>query len=116
MMLDGGDDDFVAGADVFAAPRLRDEIDPFRRAAREDDFFFIARVDELLHRSARFFVRVGGGLAEVMHAAMDVRILLGVVADDPIDHLPWFLRRSGVVEIDERTSAANGLREDGEVT
>src|SRR3954454_5926688 len=108
-MFDRGDDDFVAGADVLPAPRLRDEIDALSRAAREDDFLFIARVDEALHGRARFFVRVGRGLAEVMHAAMNVRILLGVVADDAIDHLPRLLRRRGVVEIDERTPAANLL-------
>src|SRR3954469_23875038 len=50
-----------------------------------------------------------------MHAAMNVRVLLGVVANDAIDHLPRLLRRRRVVEIDERTSAANRLREDGEV-
>src|SRR5947209_7718969 len=115
VMLDGGDDDLVAGADVFAAPRLRDEVDALSRAAGEDDFFFVARVNELLHGRARFFVGIRGRFAEVVHAAMNVRVFFGVVADDAIDHLPRLLCRRGVVEIDERTSAANGLREDGEV-
>ena len=97
-----GDEDLVAGADVRAAPRLRDEVDRLGRAAREDDLLLVARVDEALHRRARLLVRVGGRLAEVVHAAMDVRVLLGVVADDARRSPPRLLRRGGVVEIDER--------------
>ena len=105
VMFDRRDQHFIAGTDVDETVRLRDEVDRFGRAAREDDFFFIARVDESLHRRARAFVCRGGDFAEIVHAAMDVRIFLRVIANDPIDHRLRLLRRRRVVEIDERLAA-----------
>ena len=39
VVLEPRDDDLVAGADVAAAPALRDEVDSLGRAAHEDDVF-----------------------------------------------------------------------------
>jgi len=37
VVLEPGDDDLVALADIAPSPGLRNEIDPLRRAANEDD-------------------------------------------------------------------------------
>ena len=42
VMLHGRDEHFVAGAHVFAAIGLRDQVDAFRGAAHEDDLALIA--------------------------------------------------------------------------
>src|SRR5216683_2100771 len=100
-MLDGGDQHLIAGSDVLPAPRAGHEVDALRRAAREDDLFLAAGIDESLHRAARLLVGRGGDLAQVMHAAMHVRVFLGVVANDAIDDRLRLLRRRRVVEVDE---------------
>ena len=46
VVLELGDDDEVAGAEVVEAPRVRDEVDALGRAAREDDLARRRRVDE----------------------------------------------------------------------
>ncbi len=38
VVLEPGDDDFIAFVDILAAPALRDEVDAFGCAADEDDF------------------------------------------------------------------------------
>src|SRR5438132_6977439 len=114
-MLDGGDQHFIAGLDVLPAPRAGHEVDALRRAAGEDDLLLAAGIDESLHRAARLFVGRGGHLAQVMHAAMHVRVFLGVVANDAIDHRLRLLRRRRVVQVDERLAPADGSVKDGEV-
>ena len=48
VMLHGGDEHFVAGANVSAAVGLRHEVDAFRRAADEDDLARVGGVEETL--------------------------------------------------------------------
>ena len=51
VMLHFREQDFVAGFDVLAAPGLRDQVDAFGRAARENDFVRRCGIDEF--RGAR---------------------------------------------------------------
>ena len=64
----------------------------------------LARVDEPLNLVARAFVIARRLLAQVMHAAMDVGVLRGVIARDRVDHGLRLLRGRGVVQIDQRAS------------
>jgi hypothetical protein len=59
-MLDGGDEDLVAGATFLPSPRLRDEVDPLGGAAREDDFFLARALMKRLTVVRAAFVRGGG--------------------------------------------------------
>ena len=74
MVLHAGDQDFVARTDVGAPEALRDQIDAFGRAAHENDFVDMRRVEELLRGAAGGLVIFGRGLREIMDAAMDVGV------------------------------------------
>ena len=60
------------------------------------------RVEELLHLFARLLVRARRALAQKMHAAMDIGVVLGVAPHHRVDDRLRLLRGGGVVEIDER--------------
>src|SRR5262249_41309229 len=90
--------------DEFAAVTLRDEVDAFGRAARVNDLMRLGRVDEPLNPDARVFVFARRQLAQIMHAAMDVGVLRGVVVIDRVDHGLRLLRGRGAVQIDQRAS------------
>ena len=62
MVLHGGNQDFIAAADVLAAIGLRHQVDGFRGAANEDDLFLVGGIQELLRGCADFFVRLGRAL------------------------------------------------------
>jgi hypothetical protein len=64
---------------------------PFGGAAHEDALTDVARVDEALHLLARAFVGGRGFLAEIVDAAMNVRVFLFEInaasIDDDLRHL-----------------------------
>ena len=72
------------------------------------------RVQEPADGGARLLERVGRALAEPVHAAMHVGVLLDVELRQSIDHDLRLLRRRRVVEIDERL-AVNVLAQEGKV-
>ena len=72
------------------------------------------RIEKPLKGGARLFVDLRRALAEPVDAAMDVGVLLGVVAGQAIDHGLRLLRRRGVVEVHERL-AVDPLPQDREV-
>src|SRR5579872_3506140 len=113
-MLEPGNDDFIALADVLAAPALCDEIDALGCAANEDDFFGRRRVEEAADLFASGFVSVGGAGGEFVGGAVYVGIFVRIEIAEAIDDAFWFLRRCGVIEPDERL-AVDALLEDGEV-
>ena len=115
VMLDGGDQHLVAAAEVRAPPGAGHQIDALGGAAREDDFLLVARVDKPPHRGTGRFVRGRSYFAQIVHAAMNVGVLLRVVADDSIDHCLRLLRRSRIVQVDELLTATNRAMENGKV-
>src|SRR5262249_15937927 len=94
---------------------VHDEIDTFSGAAHEDALAHVARVDEALHFLTRAFVCSGCFLAQVMNAAMNIGVLLFEIDATAIDDDLWHLRRSGVVEINQRL-AVYGLLQHGKVS
>ena len=85
-MLHRRDNNFVAAGDEFAAIAVHDQIDAFGRAAYEDTFFDIARVDESLNLLARAFVGGRGSHAEIMNTPMNIRVFLFDVLRAALDH------------------------------
>src|SRR5262245_1281764 len=96
------DDDLIAGTDVGTAKGLGYEVDSFGCAAREDNFLRLRRVEKALYLGPSFLVFAGGKLAEEMHGAMNVRVVMLVEAADGVDDAARLLRRGGVVEIHKR--------------
>src|SRR6185503_10655933 len=115
VMLHRRDDDLVALADEFAAVAVHHEIDAFGGAPHEDTFANVASVDEALHLFTRTFVGSSCFLAQVMNAAMNVRVFLFDVGAAAIDDDLRYLRRGRVVEIDE-WFAVDSLLQDWEVS
>src|SRR5262249_2609389 len=69
----------VPALDILGAPRLRDEIDALGRAAGEDDLVRAGGVDELRPARARRLAGRGGAIAQLMNAAMHVRVIVLVI-------------------------------------
>ena len=88
--------------DVRIAPGARDQVDAFGRVPGEDDFVRRSRADERAHDFARALVGFRRALAQPVHAAMHVGVVVFVVSRDRFDDLDRLLRRRRVVEIDQR--------------
>ncbi len=114
MVLQRRDDNFSAPLHVPAAPGLRDQVDAFGSAANEDDLARVLRVDEALHFGPAVLIALGRALAQLVYAAMDVRVVGGIQVADSVDHLQGLLRAGGVIEIHQRI-AVDPLAQDGEV-
>ena len=93
---------------------LRDQIDRLGGAAHEDDFVARARVDEALHAIARALVHRRGFLAQGMHAAMDVGMVMAFVIVHRIDDALGALRRGAIVQIGQGL-AVDHARQDREM-
>ena len=114
MVLHDGEHDLVALPDMRGAIGACNEVDGFRGIAGEDDLGIRACIDEAAHRLPRLLEIGGGEVAQVVQPAMDVGVFLSVGALDGVEHCSRLLRRSAVVEIDERL-AMDRLRQDREV-
>ncbi len=101
-MLDGGEQNFIAGFQKFSSPTVGDEIDRFGRAAREDDALRRGGSDKLRHFFARAFILRRRFLAQGMDAAMDIGVCFLIKARFRVDHGKRLLRRGRIVEINER--------------
>ena len=71
MVLEAGDDDLIAFAEVPAAPSLGDQVDAFSGAAGENNFVGVAGVDEVRGAFAGGFESFSGALAQGMMMPMD---------------------------------------------
>lgn len=96
------DEDLVARLEVGAAPRRRDEVDRFRRAAREDDLTRVVGVDELADAAARPLVRLRGSSGEGVERGARIGVVHALVTHDRADHGIGAKRRGRRVEVRER--------------
>ncbi len=114
VVLELGREDDVAGAEVRQAPRVRDEVDRLGRVADEDDLALRRRVDERASLLARALEGGGRTLAELVDAAVHVRVRRLVEVGHRVQHLTRLLRARGRVEEGERL-AVDQLLEDREI-
>ena len=114
VMLELGDHDDVARAEVLEPPGVRDEVQRLGRAAREDHLAARRRVDVRAHLLARALVAGGRALGKRVDAAVDVRVAVLVELPHRVEHLPRLLGRRRRVEIGDRL-AVHELVEDGEI-
>jgi hypothetical protein len=71
-------------------------------------------IDMSLDVPSRRLITLCGLLAEEMNSPVDIAVFIPVIGNDPVDHLPRFLGRGGVVEIYQR-SVINLLFQDWEI-
>ena len=114
VMLEGRDENFIAGAEARAGIRLRDEIDALRGAANEDDLAGRARIDKAAHPLPRALVRLGGRLTQRVHATMHIRVTVGLVVLDGTQDRQRALSGGAAVEVDE-WAAVDGPLQDREI-
>ena len=75
VMLEGRNQDLVAGLQMRSSIGARHEIDRLGGSAHEHDLAFGPGIDETLHGFPRIFIRPGGALAQFVHATMNVRAI-----------------------------------------
>ncbi|MBO7630225.1 MAG: DUF2851 family protein, partial [Bacteroidales bacterium] len=99
-----GDEHFVTGLQEALAEGGGDEVHRLGGAAGEDHLLRRGCVDETLDGAAGGLELLGGKLAQMVHATVDVAVDGEVVAGQRVDDRQRFLRGGGVVEIDERAA------------
>src|SRR5207249_2618158 len=114
MVLEDGRDDPIPGVDVRAAPGVCDEVHALGRVPDEDHFTVVTGTDEARDLRARALERRGRLLAELVDAAVDVRVVLLEHRAHRIDHLTRLLTRRGIVEVHDRLPV-DGARQYGEI-
>ena len=102
MVLHGGHDNFIARAEKLPPIALRHEIDRLGGAANENNLLQPAGVDEAPEFFPRLFVERGRQLAQIMHATVNIGVLLGVITVQRVDDRMGFLAGGAVIEIDQR--------------
>ena len=96
------DQDFIAGPQQRPRIALRHQVDRFGGSAQEDDFVARARVDEARQAISRALVQGRGFLAQGVHAAMNIGVVMPFVVIHCIDHALRALRRGAVVQVGQR--------------
>src|SRR5690606_34212244 len=99
-----GDKHLVPGREVTKAPAVGDEVYGFGRVPGEDYRVPVRSADEARNFPVGGLVHERGLVAERVDAAVDIRIVRGVVIDEAVQHGAGLLRRGGVVEVGERLS------------
>ena len=102
MVLHRGDDDLITLVHKGIAERRCHQVDGFGGATRENDFLGLGSVDELSHLLTRRLMQICCLLRQEMNATMHIGVDVQVFIAHRIQHTQRLLRRSAVVEIDQR--------------
>ncbi len=102
MVLHLRQQDGVAGPEIGRAPGVGHEVDRLRRAAGPDDLVGAARIEKACHARPGALVGGGGPVAQLVEAAVHVRVVAAVIPFDRLDDRQRLLARRGVVQVDKR--------------
>src|SRR5688572_203697 len=86
---------------VGAPPAMGHQVDSLGRIAGINNLAAALCADELCDTRARLLIPVGGDLAHLVHATVDVGVGSAVVIVHRIQHYLWLLRSGRAVEIDQ---------------
>jgi hypothetical protein len=112
MVLHFGEDYFIPRLREVITPGSSYQIDPFRCAPDKNDLVRGACAHELGQGLATSLVYIGGQFAQVMAAAMNVRITPSFEFVHFFEHDRGTLGRSGVIQIDKRFPVLMSCRQD----
>ena len=101
MVFHLGDDDLVTSVQMGAAIAVHDQIECLGGIMGDGDILAARRVQEGCCLVAHRFILLGRALAQRMHAAMDVGIVMLKQTRHGIDHLSRLLRTGTIIEIGE---------------
>ena len=99
VVFEMGDQHFIAVLQQRAGEALRDQIDSLGRAAHEQHLVARAGVDIAHHAIPCALVQCGSLLAQRMHSAVNVGVMMPLIVIHSFDHGQRALRRRAVVEI-----------------
>jgi hypothetical protein len=99
VVLHLGEQHAVALLQMGAAPTIRYQVDRLGRVARPNNFLRAACADEVGNPRSRALVCCRGFFAQRVHATMDVRVGLAVIAVHGIQYLDRLLRRRRAIQI-----------------
>src|ERR1019366_4968202 len=114
VVLHDREDDLVALLDEGLAEGGSDQIDRFGRRFREDDLVYRAGVEEGAHAFPRRLIGFRRGIGEMMQTAMNIGVFVIGRVDHAVDDFPRFLRRRGIIEVNQRLAMDLG-RKDWEI-
>ena len=114
VVLQGGEQDAVAGAQVVQAPAVGHGVDRRGGAAGEDDLPRRGGVEEGGHLGPGPLVQVGRLLGQGVGPAVDVGVVPAVVVVHGVEHLDRLLGGGRRVEVDQRPAVHLPLQQ-GEV-
>ena len=104
VVFHAGEQDLVACLQPALGQPVGHEIDPLGRATDKDNIARRRRADEARHIFAGTVVGIGSHLTQIMHTAVDIPVLLAVIAVNGLEHLARFLRGGRVVEVNQGAS------------
>ena len=110
VVLELGDHDDVAGAEVGEPVGVGDQVQGLGGVAHEDDLAVRRGVDEGAHLLAGALEARGRALAERVDAAVDVRVRVLVELAHRVEHLARLLGRRGRVEVGDAASRWSAAR------
>ena len=105
MVLHLGEHDRVAHLEEPAAPGMGHQVQRLRAVAGEHDLARRGGTHQMRDATPRVFVGSRRPLGDVVDAAVDVGVVLGVVASHRLEHWIGLLRRGGAVEVGQRLRA-----------
>ena len=113
-MFHFGDEDLIAGLDIFFAEGICNKADGVCRAFCKNDLFRFGGIQVFANSFAGIFIQDRYFLAEGVNAPVDIAVLVIVIMDKCIDHLFRFLRGGAIIEID-KSLAVHHSGENGKV-
>ena len=108
------DQDFITGLENRLSKAMGNQIDALGCAAGENDLVGVGQVEHCSQLRAGGFVSVGGPLAEVVDAAVDIGILRRVVGIEGIEDAARLLGSGGIVQVGQGLAPHFSLK-DGKV-
>src|SRR5690606_27551216 len=106
---------FVAGFERAARVTLCYQVNRFGSAAGKNNFLAAGGIDESAHGLPRTFISSGGLLAQGMHAAVDIAVVIAVIGGQCFDNTSRFLGRRSVIKVNQWLAMMHGARQDGEI-
>src|SRR6266581_2122998 len=113
-MLHFREQDHISFANKFSTPCLRDKVNAFGGATREEDFVGARSTDVFCDTPSRFFVSFRCPRAQRVQSAMHIGVLMLVVAPKRVDDGARFLRGRRAIKINQRMTVC-ALSQDWEI-
>ena len=104
VVFHAGEQDLITRFQPALGQPVRHQIDPLGRPAHKDNIARRRRADKTRHLLPGAIIGIGRDLAQIMHTAVDIPVLLAVIAVNGLEDLARFLRGGRIVEVNQGAS------------